>query len=58
MPRAPGLIPKRPELSGKGEAEMTLSFGNVGFVPWRWLIADEDGVIALAPGMNVLPQLS
>ena len=28
-----------------GEADITVSFGNVDFVPGEWIYADEDGVI-------------
>ena len=52
-----GLIPMRPERSGRGEADVPLRFGDADFEPGRWLVADEDGVILLPPRMSGVPHL-
>jgi regulator of ribonuclease activity A len=49
--KALGTVARRGEKTGGGEADVPVSFGGVAFVPGRYVVADEDGVIALPEGM-------
>jgi regulator of ribonuclease activity A len=50
--KALGTIPARADIQHPGERDVTVSFGGVSFVPGLRLVADEDGVIVLPPGIN------
>lgn len=50
--KALGLHPRRGERSGKGERDVPVTFGGASFVPGRWVVADEDGVVVLPEGMT------
>lgn len=50
--KALGLHPRRGERSGKGERDVPVTFGDATFVPGRWVVADEDGVVVLPEGMT------
>ncbi|HSV82346.1 MAG TPA: ribonuclease E activity regulator RraA [Ramlibacter sp.] len=50
--KALGTIPKRANIAGPGELDVAVSFGGITFVPGLRLVADEDGVIVLPPGMT------
>lgn len=47
-----GAHPRRGEKSGKGERDVPVTFGGATFVPGRWVVADEDGVVVLPKGMT------
>jgi RraA famliy len=49
--KALGTVAKRGEKNGGGEADVPVSFGGVTFVPGRYLVADDDGVIVLPDGV-------
>ena len=49
--KALGTIPRRGERVGAGEVDVPVHFGGVTFRPGQRLVADEDGVIVLPPGM-------
>ncbi|VWX62978.1 putative 4-hydroxy-4-methyl-2-oxoglutarate aldolase [Burkholderiales bacterium 8X] len=50
--KALGTSPRRASVAGGGEVDGTLRFGNIAFAPGSRLVADEDGVIVLPPGLN------
>ena len=50
--KALGTYPKRGESQGGGAVDIPVSFGNVTFVPGRYVVADEDGVAVLPEGMT------
>ena len=49
--KALGTIAKRGQKDGGGEADVPVTFGGVTFVPGRYLVADDDGVIVLPEGV-------
>lgn len=50
--KALGTVSKRGTRSGEGEVDVPVSFGGVTFTPGCRLVADEDGVIVLPPGLT------
>ena len=50
--KALGSVPKRGARTGAGEVDVPVSFGGVTFTPGLRLVADEDGVIVLPPGVT------
>ena len=50
--KALGTVPKRGQRTGAGEADVPVSFGGVTFTPGCRVVADEDGVIVLPPGLS------
>lgn len=50
--KALGTVPRRGERSGAGEVDVPVSFGGITFTPGLRLVADEDGVIVLPPGLT------
>jgi regulator of ribonuclease activity A len=49
--KALGTAPRRADIGGLGEADVTVSFGGVTFIPGQRLVADEDGVVVLPMGV-------
>jgi regulator of ribonuclease activity A len=49
--KALGTAPRRADIGGPGEANVTLTFGGVTFMPGQRLVADEDGVVVLPMGV-------
>ena len=50
--KALGTIPRRANIGGKGDIDVPVQFGGVTFTPGARLVADEDGVIVLPPGLT------
>lgn len=50
--KALGTVPRRGGRSGAGEVDIPVEFGGIVFVPGQRLVADEDGVIVLPPGVK------
>jgi regulator of ribonuclease activity A len=50
--KALGTVSKRGTRTGAGEVDVPVSFGGVTFTPGCRLVADEDGVIVLPPGLT------
>ncbi len=50
--KALGTVPKRGERTGAGEVDVPVSFGGVTFIPGQRVVADDDGVIVLPPGVH------
>ena len=50
--KALGTVPRRGERTGAGEVDVPVSFGGITFTPGLRLVADEDGVIVLPPGLS------
>lgn len=50
--KALGSNPRKSAKDGAGEREVTVSFGGVDFVPGRWLVSDDDGVVVLPDGVG------
>ncbi len=50
--KALGTVPKRGVRAGGGEVDVPVSFGGVQFEPGLRLVADDDGVIVLPPGLT------
>lgn len=50
--KALGTVPRRGERTGAGEVDVPVSFGGITFTPGLRLVADEDGVIVLPPGLT------
>ena len=50
--KALATVPKRGGRSGAGEVEVPVSFGGITFTPGLRLVADDDGVIVLPPGLT------
>ena len=49
--KALGTVPRRGERTGGGEVDVPVTFGGVTFTPGQRLVADDDGVIVLPPGV-------
>ena len=49
-----GTHPMKTLKKNAGEADITVSFGKVDFVPGEWLYADEDGVIVCKTAVHEL----
>jgi regulator of ribonuclease activity A len=49
--KALGTAPRRADIGGLGEADVTVAFGGVTFMPGQRLVADEDGVVVLPIGV-------
>jgi len=49
--KALGTVPRRADIGGLGEADVTVAFGGVTFMPGQHLVADEDGVVVLPIGV-------
>ena len=50
--KALGTFPRRAALGDDGSTDQPVQFGGVEFAPGRRLVADEDGVIVLPPGLS------
>lgn len=50
--KALGSNPRKSAKDGVGDREVTVSFGGVDFVPGRWLVSDDDGVVVLPEGVE------
>jgi regulator of ribonuclease activity A len=50
--KALGTVPKRGERTGAGEVDVPVTFGGVTFTPGQRVVADDDGVIVLPPGLT------
>jgi len=50
--KALGTVAKRGEKNGGGEADVPVTFGGATFVPGRYVVADDDGVVVLPEGMT------
>ncbi len=50
--KALGTVPKRGERTGAGEVDVPVSFGGITFTPGQRVVADDDGVIVLPPGLT------
>ena len=50
--KALGTVPRRGERTGAGEVDVPVSFGGITFTPGLRLVADDDGVIVLPPGLT------
>lgn len=50
--KALGSNPRKSAKDGVGESEVTVGFGGVDFVPGRWLVSDDDGVVVLPEGVE------
>jgi regulator of ribonuclease activity A len=50
--KALGTMPRRGNQEGGGAVDVAVTFGGVTFVPGRYVLADEDGVIVLPEGMT------
>ena len=50
--KALGTVPRRGERNGGGVADVPVTFGGVTFVPGRYVLADEDGVVVLPEGVT------
>lgn len=50
--KALATAPRRGEIVGPGDVDLTVCFGGVNFVPGSRVIADEDGVVVLPPGVS------
>ena len=46
--KALGTNPRKSAKDGEGEIDVTVSFGNVDFVPNAYLYSDEDGILVSA----------
>ncbi len=49
--KALGTVSRRGEKNGGGEHDVALQFGGVTFIPGRYVVADDDGVIVLPDGV-------
>ena len=49
--KALGTVAKRGERNGGGAIDVPVTFGGVTFVPGRYVVADDDGVIVLPEGV-------
>jgi len=45
--KALGTYPRRGSLTGGGQVDVPVTFGDVTFVPGAWVVADEDGVVVV-----------
>ena len=50
--KALGTVAKRGERNGGGAIDVAVTFGGVTFVPGRYVVADEDGVVVLPEGRS------
>lgn len=50
--KALGTVPRRGGRTGAGEVDVPVRFGGVTFTPGLRLVADEDGVVVLPPGLH------
>jgi regulator of ribonuclease activity A len=50
--KALGTVPRRAIIGGRGEMDVPVHFGGITFTPGARLVADEDGIIVLPPGVN------
>lgn len=50
--KALATAPRRADMRLQGELDVPVRFGNVEFAPGMRLVADEDGVIVLPPGLH------
>ncbi|MCK1572817.1 regulator of ribonuclease activity A [Bradyrhizobium sp. LM6.10] len=50
--KALGTVPNRPSLAGEGTSDITVTFGEVSFIPGRRLVADRDGLVVLPEGLT------
>jgi regulator of ribonuclease activity A len=50
--KALGTVPRRADTGGSGEVDVPVRFGGITFTPGATLVADEDGVIVLPPGVT------
>ena len=50
--KALGTVPRRGELHDGAALDVPVTFGGVTFVPGRYVVADDDGVVVLPEGMT------
>lgn len=50
--KALGTVPRRAIIGGRGEMDVPIHFGGITFTPGTRLVADEDGIIVLPPGLT------
>ena len=50
--KALGTVPRRAIIGGRGETDVPIHFGGITFTPGARLVADEDGIIVLPPGLT------
>lgn len=50
--KALGTVPRRANIGSSGELDVPVHFGGITFTPGARLVADEDGVIVLPPGLK------
>ena len=50
--KALGTVPRRAIIGGRGEMDVPIHFGGITFTPGARLVADEDGIIVLPPGLT------
>ena len=50
--KALATVPRRADIGGPGEVDVPVRFGGVAFTPGARLVADEDGVVVLPPGLT------
>lgn len=50
--KALGTVPRRGERTGEGAVDVPVTFGGITFTPGQRVVADEDGVIVLPPGLS------
>ena len=50
--KALGTVPRRAIIGGRGELDVPIHFGGITFTPGARLVADEDGIIVLPPGLT------
>lgn len=49
--KALGTAPRRADIGGLEEADVSVAFGGITFIPGQRLVADEDGVVVLPNGV-------
>lgn len=49
--KALGTVPRRGERTGEGAVDVPVTFGGITFTPGQRVVADDDGVIVLPPGL-------
>lgn len=50
--KALAIAPRRADIRGCGDLDVPVQFGNVVFTPGALVVADEDGVVVLPPGLR------
>jgi regulator of ribonuclease activity A len=50
--KALGTVPRRADTGGTAAVDVPVRFGHAMFTPGAWLVADDDGVVVLPPGVT------